>query len=108
MLQQWSATWLCGILNEYGVLSLTEEELTFFPVPTGAFGLRRMRLEEIKEVVPESGWMFWHVVIKTDRETFQFRISGNVDDNVRQIRAAVAARKAHSLERGVGNLQSVR
>ena len=93
MLQQWSASLLGGFPSGQGVLSLTDEELTFFPVPTDLFGVRRLRLEEINAVVPEAGWVFWHVKIKTDRETFQFRVSGNVDNNVRQIQAAVDSRK---------------
>jgi hypothetical protein len=93
VLKQWSASLIFGVLPyESGVLSLTDDELTFFPVPAGLQGVRRWRLEQVKQVTAEAGWVFWHIAIQSDSGVCELRVSGNVDAIVRQIQAAVIAR----------------
>jgi hypothetical protein len=98
MLKQWSAIRLDWLNGGEGVLSLTSDELTFFPVPRRLCGVLNVRLEDVQQVFPEAGWFFWHVSIVTNSETVKLRVTGNVDDNVRQLQTAVDLRKKHLLD----------
>ncbi len=99
MLKQWPCLKRLWIASIPGVLTVTDDMLSYFPMSGGFASPVEMRLQDIVQVTPAAGLMFGRVSIQSLAQSMTLNILGESAEVVAKvIQAAVDRVKLRSAE----------